>query len=126
MHGYTYSGHPLACAAAIAMLDVMEQENLIDQVNTLSPYFEEAVHSLADLENVISIRNFGLAAGVELRAKEGAIGQRGFAAQALAFKHGVLTRAPGDTLVLAPPFISTHSQIDQMIDGFRKAIQECG
>lgn len=124
MHGYTYSGHPLACAAAIAMLDVMEQENLIDQVNTLSPYFEEAVHSLADLEQVVSVRNYGLAAGIELRAKDGAVGQRGFQAQALAFKHGVLTRAPGDTLVLAPPFITTRSQIDQMIDGFKKAIQE--
>ena len=124
MHGYTYSGHPLACAAAIAMIDVIEQENLIDQVNTLSPYFEEAVHSLAELEQVVSIRNFGLAAGIELRAKDGAVGQRGFQAQALAFKHGVLTRAPGDTLVLAPPFITTRSQIDQMIDGFKKAIQE--
>ena len=124
MHGYTYSGHPLACAAAIAMIDVIEQENLIDQVNTLSPYFEEAVHSLADLEQVVSVRNFGLAAGIELRAKDGAVGQRGFRAQALAFKHGVLTRAPGDTLVLAPPFITTRSQIDQMIDGFKKAIQE--
>ena len=124
MHGYTYSGHPLACAAAIAMIDVIEQENLIDQVNTLSPYFEEAVHSLADLEQVVSVRNFGLAAGIELRAKDGAVGQRGFQAQALAFKHGVLTRAPGDTLVLAPPFITTRSQIDQMIDGFKKAIQE--
>ena len=124
MHGYTYSGHPLACAAAIAMIDVIEQENLIDQVNILSPYFEEAVHSLADLEQVVSVRNFGLAAGIELRAKDGAVGQRGFQAQALAFKHGVLTRAPGDTLVLAPPFITTRSQIDQMIDGFKKAIQE--
>mgnify|MGYP000486346395 FL=1 len=124
MHGYTYSGHPLACAAAIAMIDVIEQENLIDQVNTLSPYFEEAVHSLAELEQVVSVRNFGLAAGIELRAKDGAVGQRGFQAQALAFKHGVLTRAPGDTLVLAPPFITTRSQIDQIIDGFKKAIQE--
>ena len=124
MHGYTYSGHPLACAAALAMIDVIEQENLIDQVNTLSPYFEEAVHSLAELEQVVSVRNFGLAAGIELRAKDGAVGQRGFQAQALAFKHGVLTRAPGDTLVLAPPFITTRSQIDQMIDGFKKAIQE--
>ena len=124
MHGYTYSGHPLACAAAIAMIDVIEQENLIDRVNTLSPYFEEAVHSLADLEQVVSVRNFGLAAGIELRAKDGAVGQRGFQAQALAFKHGVLTRAPGDTLVLAPPFITTRLQIDQMIDGFKKAIQE--
>ena len=124
MHGYTYSGHPLSCAAALAMIDVIEEEGLLDQVNLLSPYFEEAVHSLADLDQVISIRNFGLAAGIELKAKEGAIGERGFNAQALAFKHGVLTRAPGDSLVLAPPFISTRSQIDQMVDGFRKAILE--
>jgi beta-alanine--pyruvate transaminase len=124
MHGYTCSGHPLSCAAALAMIDVIEQEGLIEQVNTLSPYFEDAVHSLAELDQVISVRNFGLAAGIELRAKEGAPGQRGFQAQALAFKHGVLTRAPGDTLVLAPPFISTRGQIDQMVDSFRKAIQE--
>ena len=124
MHGYTYSGHPLSCAAALAMIDVIEQEGLLDQVNTLAPYFEEAVHSLADLDQVVSVRNFGLAAGVELKPKDGAIGERGFNAQALAFKHGVLTRAPGDSLVFAPPFITTRSQIDQMVDGFRKAILE--
>ena len=124
MHGYTYSGHPLSCAAALAMIDVIEQEGLLEQVNALSPYFEEAVHSLADLDQVVSVRNFGLAAGVELKAKQDAIGERGFNAQALAFKHGVLTRAPGDSLVLAPPFITTRSQVDQMVDGFRKAILE--
>ena len=124
MHGYTYSGHPLSCAAALAMIDVIEQEGLLDQVNALAPYFEEAVHSLADLDQVVSVRNFGLAAGVELKTKDGAIGERGFNAQALAFKHGVLTRAPGDTLVLAPPFITTRPQVDQMVDGFRKAILE--
>jgi beta-alanine--pyruvate transaminase len=124
MHGYTCSGHPLSCAAALAMIDVIEQEGLVDQVNTLSPYFEDAVHSLAELDQVVSVRNFGLAAGIELRAKEGAPGQRGFQAQALAFKHGVLTRAPGDTLVLAPPFITTRIQIDHMVDAFRKAIIE--
>ena len=78
MHGYTYSGHPLACAAAIAMIDVIEQENLIDQVNTLSPYFEEAVHSLAELEQVVSVRNFGLAAGIELRARMALLGRGDF------------------------------------------------
>ena len=124
MHGYTCSGHPLSCAAALAMIDVIEEEGLIDQANALIPYFEDAVHSLAELDKVVSVRNFGLAAGIELRAKEGATGQRGFQAQALAFKHGVLTRAPGDTLVLAPPFITTRAQIDQMIDAFRKAIIE--
>jgi beta-alanine--pyruvate transaminase len=106
------------------MIDVIEQESLIDQVNALSPYFEEAVHSLAELDQVISVRNFGLAAGIELRAKEGAIGQRGAQAQALAFEKGVLTRAPGDTLVLAPPFITTRAQINQMIDTFKKVIVE--
>lgn len=124
MHGYTCSGHPLSCAAALAMIDVIEEEDLIGQVNALSPYFEEAVHSLAELDNVVSVRNFGLAAGIELKAKEGAIGQRGFQAQALAFEKGVLTRAPGDTLVFAPPFITTRAQIDQMIDAFRSAIIE--
>jgi beta-alanine--pyruvate transaminase len=124
MHGYTYSGHPLSCAAALAMIDVIQQEDLLAQVNALSPYFEEAVHSLADLDQVVSVRNFGLAAGVELKPKDDAIGERGFNAQALAFKHGVLTRAPGDTLVLAPPFITTRPQVDQMVDGFRKAILE--
>jgi len=102
MHGYTCSGHPLSCAAALAMIDVIVQEGLIDQV--------------------ISVRNFGLAAGIELRAKEGAIGQRGSQAQALAFEKGVLTRAPGDTLILAPPFITTRGQINQMIDALKKAI----
>ena len=124
MHGYTCSGHPLSCAAALAMIDVIEEEGLIDQVNALSPYFEETVHSLAELDQVISVRNFGLAAGIELAPQDGAPGQRGFRAQALAFKHGVLTRAPGDTLVFAPPFITSRMQVDQMIDAFRKAIIE--
>jgi beta-alanine--pyruvate transaminase len=106
------------------MIDVIEQEGLLDQVNALAPYFEEAVHSLADLDQVVSVRNFRLAAGVELKPKDSAIGERGFNAQAFAFKHGVLTRAPGDTLVLAPPFITTRPQVDQMVDGFRKAILE--
>jgi beta-alanine--pyruvate transaminase len=124
MHGYTCSGHPLSCATALAMLDVIEQEQLIDQVNQLSPYFENAVHSLASQDKVVSVRNFGLAAGIELAAREGAVGQRGFQAQAHAFKHGLLTRAPGDTLILAPPFVSTRAQIDQMIERMSLAIRD--
>jgi beta-alanine--pyruvate transaminase len=124
MHGYTYSGHPLSCATALAMLDVIEQENLIDRVNELTPYFEDVVHSLASLDKVVSVRNFGLAAGIELAAQEGAVGQRGFQAQAQAFKHGLLTRAPGDTLVLAPPFITSRAQLDQMIEALSLAIRD--
>jgi beta-alanine--pyruvate transaminase len=124
MHGYTCSGHPLSCAAALAMLDVIEQEDLIGQVNALTPYFEDAVHSLAHNKNVVSVRNFGLAAGIELAPEGGAVGQRGFSAQAHAFQRGLLTRAPGDTLILAPPFITTHAQLDQMIDCMGLAIQD--
>jgi beta-alanine--pyruvate transaminase len=124
MHGYTCSGHPLACAAALAMLDVIEREDLLGQVRALSGYFEDAVHSLADLPVVMSVRNFGLAAGIELHARAGQAGARGFEAQAKAFKHGLLTRAPGDSLILAPPFVSQRSDIDAMVARMRVAIEE--
>ena len=122
MHGYTCSGHPLSSAAALAMLDSIESEALCERAAALAPHFEAAVHSLADAPGVVSIRNIGLAAGVELAPAAGAPGRRGAAAQAAAFDHGVLTRAPGDTLVLAPPFVSTPQQIDRMVDGLRAAI----
>jgi beta-alanine--pyruvate transaminase len=122
MHGYTCSGHPLASAAALAMLDVIETESLCQRAAALAPHFERAVHSLADAPGVVSIRNIGLAAGVELAPVPGAPGARGAAAQAAAFDAGVLTRAPGDTLVLAPPFVSTPAQVDRMVDALRAAI----
>lgn len=124
MHGYTYSGHPLSCAAAHAMLDVMEQECLLQRVRDGSAYFEQAVHALASEEKVVSVRNFGYAAGIELAARESRPGERGFEAQALAFKNGLLTRAPGDSLILAPPFISEKSDIDQMVDRLRTSIAQ--
>jgi beta-alanine--pyruvate transaminase len=124
MHGYTCSGHPLACAAGLAMLDVLDQEALPERVRALSPHFEKAVHALADAPGVVSIRNIGLAAGVELAPTPGAPGERGNATQAAAFKRGLLTRAPGDTLVLAPPFISTPADIEQMVDLLRAAISD--
>ncbi len=122
MHGYTCSGHPLSCAAGLAMLDVIEHEGLLARVRELTPHFEAAVHTLADAPGVVSIRNLGLAAGIELAPVAGAPGQRGAAAQAAAFDHGLLTRAPGDTLVLAPPFISTRADVDRMVERLRRAI----
>jgi beta-alanine--pyruvate transaminase len=122
MHGYTCSGHPLACAAALAMLDVIESEALCQRAAALAPHFESALHALADAPGVVSVRNLGLAGGVELAPKPGAPGARGAAAQALAFDHGVLTRAPGDTLVLAPPFIATPQHVDRMVEALRAAI----
>ncbi|MBL8328999.1 MAG: aspartate aminotransferase family protein [Rubrivivax sp.] len=128
MHGYTCSGHPLACAAGEAMLDVLHDEALIEQVQALAPHFEDAVHSLADAPGVVSVRNIGLAAGIELApwpgadGKPGAAGRRGAAAQAAAFDQGLLTRAPGDSLILAPPFVSRPADIDRMVDALRRAI----
>jgi beta-alanine--pyruvate transaminase len=122
MHGYTCSGHPLACAAALAMLDTLEHESLPARVRALAPHFEQAVHSLADAPGVVSVRNIGLAAGVELQPDPGAVGRRGQRAQAAAFDHGLLTRAPGDTLVLAPPFICEARDIDRMVERLRAAI----
>jgi beta-alanine--pyruvate transaminase len=124
MHGYTCSGHPLACAAALAMMDVLDEEALPDRARALAPHFEQAVHSLAEMPEVISVRNIGLAAGVELVPTPGATGRRGSEAQAAAFKRGLLTRAPGDTLVLAPPFICTPGEIDRMVDLLRAAIKD--
>jgi beta-alanine--pyruvate transaminase len=124
MHGYTCSGHPLACAAGLAMLDVLDEEQLPQRVRELAPRFEAIVHALADAPGVVSIRNIGLAAGIELApAAEGA-GLRGARAQAAAFDHGVLTRAPGDTLILAPPFVSTPDELQRMADALRRAIED--
>jgi len=122
MHGYTWSGHPLACAAGMATLDVLEEERLLQRVAELAPQFESIVHALADAPGVVSIRNLGLAAGVELAPDPAGPGRRGARAQAAAFDRGVLTRAPGDTLILAPPFVSTRDDIQRMADALRQAI----
>jgi beta-alanine--pyruvate transaminase len=123
MHGYTCSGHPLACAAGLAMLDVLEEEQLPQRVRELAPTFEKIVHALADAPGVVSVRNIGLAAGIELAPDAAGPGVRGARAQAAAFDHGVLTRAPGDTLILAPPFVSTPDDIQRMADALRRAIE---
>jgi beta-alanine--pyruvate transaminase len=125
MHGYTCSAHPLACAAADAMLDVIADEGLIERVRALAPVFERTVHALADAPGVVSVRNIGLAAGIELApwdASRGGAGARGAAAQAAAFDHGVLTRAPGDALIFAPPFVCEPRDLERMAERFRAAI----
>jgi beta-alanine--pyruvate transaminase len=124
MHGYTCSGHPLACAAALAMLDVLDDEQLLPRVRALAPQFERIVHALADAPGVVSIRNLGLAAGIELAPDAAGAGRRGARAQAAAFDRGVLTRAPGDTLILAPPFVSAPADVQRMADRLRQAIED--
>ncbi len=123
MHGYTCSGHPLAAAAGLAMLETIEQEQLIQRVQALETPFENAVHALRRLPSVVSIRNFGLAAGIELACHNDEIGLHGALTQAQAFDCGILTRAPGDTLVLAPPFICSPADIDEMVGRLAQAIE---
>lgn len=123
MHGYTSSGHPLACAAGIAMLDTLQEEQLIARVQTLESPFEAAVHALQALPGVVSVRNFGLAAGVELACLDGQAGLHGALVQAKAFDCGLLTRAPGDTVVLAPPFVCTQEEVKDMVERLASAIE---
>ncbi len=113
-HGYTYSGHPLACAAALATLDVYEETGAFDNAAALAPAFEEALHALRGKPNVIDIRNLGLVGGIELRPREGKPGARGLEAFKKAYAAGVMIRVTGDTLALSPPLIATRDHLDQL------------
>jgi beta-alanine--pyruvate transaminase len=115
-HGYTYSGHPLACAAGLATLEVYRQENLFRRTAELAPVWEDAVHSLKGLPHVIDIRNLGLVAGIELEPRPGKVGARGYDALVEAFRSGLLIRVTGDIIALSPPLIIERAQIEQMVD----------
>ena len=122
-HGYTYSGHPVACAAALASLDIYKEEGLFERAVESAKYMQEAAHSLKGTKNVIDIRNMGLIAAVEIQAKDGAIGSRGFETMKKAWDLGVMIRANGDTIAFSPPLIVENSQIDQMFDVTKQAIE---
>ena len=113
-HGYTYSGHPVATAAAEATLGLYHEEKLFDRVRELAPHFENAVHSLQGLPHVKDVRNFGLMAGIELEQRPGKPGARAFDAFLRCYEKGVLTRTTGDIIALSPPFIVTTQQIDEI------------
>lgn len=114
-HGYTYSGHPVACAASLATLDIYESEGLFNRVKTLAPHWETAAHSLKGTKHVIDIRNLGLLAGIEL-APTDQPGERGAEVFRRCFDRGVFLRAAGDTIVLSPPLIIEPSQIEQIFE----------
>ncbi len=114
-HGYTYSGHPVAAAAACATIDLYREEGLFARAAAIAPYFEEALHSLKGLPNVIDIRNLGLIGIVELAARSNKIGARAFDAFTDCYADGLLVRPAGDTLALSPPLIVEKSHIDQMV-----------
>jgi beta-alanine--pyruvate transaminase len=121
-HGYTYSAHPLACAAASAVLDIYRDENLFKRSAELSPYWEDGVHSLRGLPNVTDIRNLGLAAGIDL-APKGAVGTRGYEAFTKAFELGLMVRQSGDAIAMSPPLVIEKAQIDEIIDITAKTIK---
>ena len=124
MHGYTYSGHPLACAATLATLDLYREEDLFNRSAEMAKYIEEGIHSLKGLPNVISIRNIGMIGGVEVAPRPGAPGKRGYEIFLDAFwNQGVLTRVSGDIVVICPAFISEKKHIDQMIDALAKSLR---
>ncbi|MBK3806046.1 aspartate aminotransferase family protein [Stutzerimonas stutzeri] len=124
-HGYTYSGHPVACAAALATQQIYQQENLFQKAIDLEPYWQEALFSLRDLPNVIDIRTVGLVAGVQFAAHADGVGKRGYEVFRECFENGLLVRASGDTIALSPALIVEKAEIDRMMellaDGIRKA-----
>jgi beta-alanine--pyruvate transaminase len=121
-HGYTYSGHPLAVAAAHATLDVMANDKLIERADVLAPILEEAVHSLQGESHVIDVRNIGLAAAIELAPIAGQPGLKGIKVFEKALDEGLLVRFSGDTLAVAPPFISTETEVRDMVGRLRRAL----
>ncbi len=114
-HGYTYSGHPVACAAGLAVLDIYAREGLFDRAAQLAPAWEAAVHGLASAPHVIDIRNIGLMAAIELAPREQGPGDRGYGVLGKALKAGLLVRATGDTIALSPPLIITGDQIAELV-----------
>ena len=122
-HGYTYSAHPACTAAGLAMMKIFREEKLIDRAAALSPYFIDAMFSLADLPVVVDIRGIGMLAAVEL-AMDGTPGARGHEIQKRLLDAGVNIKSTGDNLIVAPPFISEKSHIDQVVSVMREVLSK--
>ncbi|EHS51087.1 aminotransferase class-III [Rhizobium sp. PDO1-076] len=123
-HGYTYSGNPIASAAALGTLDTYKEEGLLTRANELAPYWEEQLHSLRDCPNVIDIRNIGLIGAIELKAIDGEPTKRAFNAFLQAYNDGLLIRTTGDIIALSPPLIITKAEIDELFDKLRKVLMK--
>jgi beta-alanine--pyruvate transaminase len=123
-HGYTYSAHPLACAAGLATLSLYEDEQLFENARRLEEPFADAIHALKGLPNVVDIRTIGLAGAIDLAPKSDGPGKRGYEAMEEAFhRQDMLVRVGGDTLVLCPPLMATESQIGEIADKAARAIR---
>ncbi|MHB0953513.1 MAG: omega-aminotransferase AptA [Allorhizobium sp.] len=122
MHGYTYSGNPIASAAGLGTLNTYRDEGLLTRAAELAPYWEEQLHSLRDCPNVIDIRNIGLIGAVELAPIAGEPTKRAFNAFLKAYEDGLLIRTTGDIIALSPPLIITKDQIDELFAKLRKVL----
>ncbi|MGH8296536.1 MAG: aspartate aminotransferase family protein [Steroidobacteraceae bacterium] len=125
-HGYTYSAHPVACAAGIATLDLIAREHVLERVRELAPHLERAVHGLRGAKHVLDIRNYGLAAGLTLEAIPGEPARRPFEVAMAMFKKGFYVRYGGATVQLAPPFISTEAEIDRLAAALGDTLNQTG
>ncbi len=125
-HGYTYSGHPLACAAALATLDVFQEQKILEHAKGVQGYWEDAVHSLKGLPHVIDLRSIGLIAGIELDPIAGMPGARAFNAFRQAFADGLLIRTTGDIIALSPPLVLEKTHIDELFGKLTTVLKNLG
>ena len=123
-HGYTYSAHPVACAAGLAALDILKRENLVQQVAETAPHFENSLHGLKGSKNVIDIRNYGLAGAIQIAARDGDAIVRPFEAAMKLWKAGFYVRFGGDTLQFGPTFNSKPQDLDRMFDAVGEALNQ--
>jgi beta-alanine--pyruvate transaminase len=123
-HGYTYSAHPLACAAGLASLDLLQSEGMFEQSAALAPKLEEAVHTLRGLPHVEDIRNCGSAAGITLASYPGEPARRPFEVAMNLWEKGFYVRYGGDTIQLGLPFATSDSELEALIDGVAQALRE--
>jgi beta-alanine--pyruvate transaminase len=122
-HGYTYSGHPVACAAGIATLDIYRDEDLLTRAGDVQDAWHDAIHALKGLPNIIDIRTIGLIAGIELSSRNGEVGKRAYDVFVDCFEKGLLIRVTGDIIALSPPLIIEKSQISDIVSMLGDALK---
>jgi beta-alanine--pyruvate transaminase len=121
-HGYTYSGHPIGCAAGLATLDIYARDNLLTRATEVGKYWHDAMMRLRHAPHVIDVRTIGLVAGIELSPRASAPGTRAYEAFVECFQQGLLVRVTGDIIALSPPLIIEHAQIDAIVEIIDKAL----
>lgn len=123
-HGYTYSAHPVACAAGLATLELLERESLIERAAALAPHFEQALHGLKGTRHVIDIRNCGLAGALQLAPRDGDPAIRPFEAGLALWRKGFYVRFGGDTLQFGPPFTATPAELDSLFNAVGEVLNQ--